>query len=156
MIEADARELGEGDRQQREVHAGDGEAEGEKADHQAERHAQRDGEPQPGPRSDTVVEEERPRRVRADADVERMPERELAREAHHHVPCLAGVGEVEDQRRDRERVVADHKRQRDENRERLVLQAHAQLRLPQLAGVRVGRTGRTSLKRGTRAVRRGR
>src|SRR5262249_58977096 len=81
VAEPDARDLGEGDREQREIHAGDAEAEGEKADHEAEHHAQRDRKPHAGPRSDAVVEEERPRRVRADADVERVPERELAGEA---------------------------------------------------------------------------
>src|ERR1044071_5769908 len=106
MVEADARELGEGDGEEREVHPGDAEAEGEKADHYAERHAEEDRDPQAGPGPDAVVEEDRARRVRADADVERMAERELPREPHHHVPGLAGVGEIENQRRDRKRVRA--------------------------------------------------
>src|SRR3954462_1261004 len=45
-----------------------------------------------------------------------MPERELARESHHHVPRLAGIGEVKNQRGDGERVVARECRQRDEQR----------------------------------------
>src|SRR6185503_11497805 len=113
MVEADARELGEGDGEEREIHPRDAEAEGEKAD----RHAQQDRHPQPGPRADAVVEEDRTRRVRADADVERMAERELPGEAHHHVPCLAGVGEVKDQRCDRERVGDREKGKNDEEQE---------------------------------------
>src|SRR4030095_14621125 len=41
-----------------------------------------------------------------------MAERELAGESHHHVPRLAGVGEVEDQRRDRKGVGSDEGGQR--------------------------------------------
>src|SRR6185503_13081019 len=104
MIEADARELGEGDGEEREVHARDAETEREEADDEAERDAERDRGPQPGPRADAPMEEDPAGDVGADADVERVPERKLAREAHHDVPGLAGVGEVEDERRHRERV----------------------------------------------------
>ena len=43
-----------------------------------------------------------------------MPERELTGESHHDVPRLPDVREVEDQRRDREHVVARDERQREE------------------------------------------
>src|SRR5262249_36884488 len=100
----------------REVDSGDAEAEGEKADAEAERDARGDREPDAGPGPDAVVEEQPARRVRADADVERVPERELPGEAHHHIPRLAGVGEEQDQRGDRQRVAAREKRQRDGRR----------------------------------------
>src|SRR5262245_28219551 len=42
-----------------------------------------------------------------------MAERELPGEAHQHVPRLAGVGEVQDERADRQRVGAGQPRERD-------------------------------------------
>src|SRR5205807_9779821 len=52
MIEADARELGEGDRQKREVDARDAEAEGEKADNHDEKHEKKDRPHQAGHRTE--------------------------------------------------------------------------------------------------------
>src|SRR6476620_508758 len=78
------------------------------------------------------MEEDRAGRVRADPAVERMAERELAGEPHHHVPGLAGVGVVENQRRDREcvrpREGGKHREGGEEQRERDA--AAAQARFP--------------------------
>ena len=76
--------------------------------------AQRDDrEPDARPRTDAVVKEQARRRVRAEADVQGMPERELAGESHHHVPGLPDVREVERQRHDGEDVAARDERQRE-------------------------------------------
>src|SRR5262249_25359765 len=69
------------------------------------------------PGADAEVEKERPRGVRADAHVERMTERELPAKPHHHVPGLAGVGEVEDQRSHRDRVRSGQSRKKDQGEE---------------------------------------
>src|SRR5512134_1894016 len=111
VVEADPRELGERDREQREVHTRDPETEREEADRRAERHAQRNREPDPGPGPDPVVEEEARRGIRADPHVQGVAERELPGEPHHHVPRLAGVREEEDESRDREDVARHHRRQ---------------------------------------------
>src|SRR5712671_4551263 len=114
MVEADAGEFCEGDREEREVDPGDAEAEGEEADREAERHAQRDCDPQAGPRPDAPVVEHRARGVGGHADIDRMPERQLPGEAHHHVPRLPGIGEVEDKRGDRQRIGSGDGGKRDE------------------------------------------
>src|SRR5262249_24368502 len=62
-------------------------------------------------RPDAEMKEQRRRRIGAQAHVERMAERELPGEPHHHVPGLAGVREVEDQRADGERVGAGQPRE---------------------------------------------
>ena len=61
---------------------------------------------QAGPRAYAVVEEERAGGVGAYTNVERVAERQLPGESHHHVPCLAGIGKVQDERGDRERIGA--------------------------------------------------
>ena len=71
---------------------------------------------QADPRAHAEVEEQRRRRVGAEADVERMAERELAGKAHHDVPGLAGIGEVEDEDEDREQVVVDEERRGQQGR----------------------------------------
>src|SRR5207237_5424052 len=119
-------------------------------DGEPQRDADQDREPQAGPRADAVVEEDRTRDVGADADVEGMAERKLPGESHHHVPGLAGIGEVQDQRRHRERVVAGDEWQRDErrsenaeiNRRRTPAAFH--VRRPRRPW---GRSNRTSIKR---------
>src|SRR6185295_17141838 len=77
VVEADAEEFAEGDGQQREVDAGNAEAEGEETDRRADRDAQRDRKPQARPGSEAVVEKERGGNVGADADVERVPQGQL-------------------------------------------------------------------------------
>src|SRR5262245_35138697 len=46
-----------------------------------------------------------------------MPERELAGEAHHHVPRLSGVREVQDEGRHRERIRTDESGKGQQNGE---------------------------------------
>ena len=48
---------------------------------------------------------ERRGRVGTETDVERMAERELPGETHHHVPGLADVGEVKNQDQNGDQVV---------------------------------------------------
>ena len=82
------------------------------------RGAEDDREPDARPGPDAEVKEEPRRRVRAQADVQRMAERELAGEPHHHVPGLADVREVEGQRRDREDVAVGDERERERQQTR--------------------------------------
>ena len=98
MIEADARELGECDGQEREVNAGDAVTEGEGAEQSAEGGANKDRQPDSDPRTDAIVKIERAGGIAADAEVQGMAERQLAGEAHHDVPRLAGVGEKQEER----------------------------------------------------------
>ena len=71
---------------------------------------------QADPRAYPEMEEQRRRRVGAEADVEGVAERELAGKAHHDVPGLAGIGEVEDEDEDREQVVVDKERRGQQGR----------------------------------------
>src|SRR5690606_642994 len=100
---------------QGEIDAADAEAEGEEADAEAEGHGYRDGDPDAGPGTDAEMHVKRGRRIAAEADIERMAEAELAREAHHHVPGLAGIGEVENDDENGEDVGVDQQR-RDQHR----------------------------------------
>src|SRR3569623_2860420 len=113
VIEADARQLGEGDGLQRQLHAGDAQPEGERSEEGARDRADDDGQPDAGPRSILVVRDEPRRGVGAQAHVQGVPQGELAREAHHHVPRLPRVGKVQGQGHHREDVAVDHERQRD-------------------------------------------
>src|SRR5262245_7712303 len=44
-----------------------------------------------------------------------MPERELAGETHHDVPCLSNVGEVEDQDEHRDEIVVGDERKKQKH-----------------------------------------
>src|SRR6266581_2406257 len=114
VIEADARELGESDRQQGEIDARDAEAEGEEADHQAVYGAGEDGEHKPYEGGNSIMKKQSSGHISRHADVHRVAERELAGEAHHHVPGLAGVGEVKDQSCYGQRIGAGKCRKRGE------------------------------------------
>src|SRR5256885_14593023 len=61
------------------------------------------------------MEEEPRRRIGAEAEVERVPERQLTGEPHHHVPRLTDVSEVEDQRGHRQDVAARHQGKAEQN-----------------------------------------
>ena len=71
---------------------------------------------------------ERRRRVGAEPDIERVAERELAGEAHHDVPGLADVGEVEDQDQHGEQVVAGEQRRGEQRRQQQRQQQPARAR----------------------------
>src|SRR5262249_56417120 len=47
-----------------------------------------------------------------------MPQRKLTREAHHQIPGLTHIGEVEEERQHRQDITVSEKRQREENGER--------------------------------------
>src|SRR5688572_11477158 len=106
VVEADAREFREGDGEDGEVHAADAEAEGEEPDHRAGKRAQRDRRPEADPGAQAEMHVQRGRGIGAEAHVKRMPERELAGEAHHDVPGLADISEVQDEEADREEIPA--------------------------------------------------
>src|SRR6185503_14508994 len=117
MIEADAGEFCESDGENREIDAGDAEAKGEIADHRAGRRRGRHRHPQPDPRTDAEMYVERGGGISAEADVERVSQRELAGKAHHDVPGLADVGEIENEDQNGDEVVVDEQRQHDEHGE---------------------------------------
>src|SRR5260370_33773923 len=91
VIEADARELGEGDSEDCEIDAAHAEAKGEEADDGTACHRDRDRRGQSDPGPETEMDIERRGRVAAEPDIDRVAERELAGEALHNVPPLAGV-----------------------------------------------------------------
>ena len=119
MIEADAGEFGDRYGQDGEVDAADLEAEGEIADESAGESGDRHRHQKPNPRADAEMHIERRRRVGAEADIERVAERQLPGETHHDVPRLAYIGEVQNENEHGEQIVAGHQRrgeQPDEQR----------------------------------------
>ncbi len=75
MIEADARELGKRDRKDREVNAGDTEAERKEADHRSDCAGNRKRRQQSDPRAYAELHIESGGYVGAKADIKRMSER---------------------------------------------------------------------------------
>src|SRR5262245_55868480 len=119
VIEADARELGEGDGEDCEIDAAHAEAEGEEADDRTACHRDRDRRGQSDPGPETEMDIERRGRVAAEPDIDGVAEGELAGEAHHHVPRLAGIGGIEDDDKNGEEIVVRHpgrRQQHDEQR----------------------------------------
>src|SRR5271156_5392831 len=110
MIEADAREFGEGDGENGEIDAGNAEPESQKADDRPADHGNRYRRQNTEPWADIVTHEQSCRDVAAKPDIDRVPERELAGKAHHDVPGLTGIGEVENDDQDGEQIVVDEKR----------------------------------------------
>src|SRR5262249_37780358 len=130
VIEADARKLGESDGEDREIDATDAEAKGEEADDGAARHRDRDRRGQPEPRPDAEMDVERRRRIGAEPDIDGVAEGELAGEAHHHVPRLAGIGGIEDDDKDGEKIVVRHPRRRQQHDEQHHQERNAAARNP--------------------------
>src|SRR5262245_9363729 len=97
MIETDAGELRKRNRQQREINALNPEAKAEPADHGAESCRHRNGGKHAEPRSNSELEPQKCAHITAEPDIERMPERELAGKAHHQVPSLAHISEIENE-----------------------------------------------------------
>ena len=114
MIEADSRELGEGDGQEGKVNAGDIAAERQDANKGTESDAGNDREPDADPGTEAVVKIERACAIGADAEILGVAEGELAGETHHDVPGLAGVGEQEEERGQRKEIIVRERRQRDQ------------------------------------------
>ena len=123
MVEADAGELGEGDGEDREIDAGDAEAERQEADDRAAGHRDRDRGRKADPGTDAEMHVERRGCIGAEPDIDGVTERKLAGESHHHVPGLAGIGEIEDGDEDGEQIVVGEKR-RDEQRHEQQPQQH--------------------------------
>ena len=117
MVEADAGELGERDGQDGEIDAGDAEAERQEADDRAAGHRDRDRGQQAEPGADAEMHVERRGRVGAEPDIERVAERQLAGKAHHDVPGLADIGEIEDEDQDGEQIVVGEQRRDDQRHE---------------------------------------
>src|SRR5262249_1677186 len=114
VIKADARELREGDRQNRKISPGDAKLERQKPDQRAARHRQRNRNQKSDPGRDTIMNEQRGSRVSAKPDIERVTERELAGKAHHHVPGLARIGVIQNDDENTQEIVADECRRGDE------------------------------------------
>src|SRR5690606_41319562 len=86
VVDEDAGELREGDRQEREVDAADGEAETQIADDGAHQDGKgyRGKDSRPGP--DAELDEKHRARIGADADEEGVPQRQQSGKADHQVP----------------------------------------------------------------------
>src|SRR5262249_2003280 len=117
VIEADAGELGESDGEDGEIDAGDAEAEGKEADDRAAHRRDRDRRKNPDPGPDAEMDIERGGGIAAEPDIEGVAERQLAGKSHHHVPGLAGIGEVEDDDEHGEQVGVGEPRRRQQRRE---------------------------------------
>ena len=114
VVEADAGELGERDGQDREIDAGDAEAERQESDDRAARHRDRDRGQQADPRTDAVMHVERGGRIGAEPDIDRVAERQLPGKAHHDVPGLPRIGEIENEDQDGQQVVVGEERRGDQ------------------------------------------
>src|SRR5262249_3565302 len=117
-IEADPGELRECNREQREIDPRDAEPETEPADRSAERGADSDRSEHAEPRADSEFEPQQRSHIAAHADIERMAQRKLARIAHHQIPSLPHIGEVEDEREHGQHIAVGGQRQGEENRKR--------------------------------------
>ena len=98
-----------------EIDAGDAEAKGQKADEGAGQSRDRHRHQEAEPRADAEMHVERRRRIGAEPDIERMAERQLPGKAHHDVPALTDIGEVQDQNEHGEQIVAGKQRRRDQH-----------------------------------------
>ena len=117
IVEADAGELGEGDGQDGEINAGNAEAEGEIADDRAAGGGDRNGGEEAEPWADAEAGEQHRRDITGKPDIERMAERKLPGEAHHDVPGLPGIGEIQNEDEDGEQIIVDQPRRGHERRQ---------------------------------------
>ena len=69
------------------------------------------------PRPDAEMHVERRRRIGAEPDIERVAERQLPGKAHHDVPGLPGIGEIENEDEHGEQIVAGEQRRGDQQRQ---------------------------------------
>ena len=60
---------------------------------------------------------ERRRRIGAEANIERMAERQLPGKAHHDVPRLADIGEIQNETENGEQIVAGDQRRAEQTDE---------------------------------------
>src|SRR5262245_4369574 len=106
MIEPDPCEFSERDGENGEVDAGNLKTEGQEADKGTRERREWNSHKQPDPGADSKMHKKRRRGIGAQPHIERMTERQLAGEAHHYVPGLAGIRKVQDQNQYGEHVVA--------------------------------------------------
>src|SRR5262249_2530614 len=81
------------------------------------------------PRSDAEIDPKQRRDVGTQPDIERVAERQLAGVAHHQVPGLADIGEIENQRQHRDQVAvgderSEQQQHKDDPNERALTLAH--------------------------------
>ena len=111
MVEADTREFRERDRKDREVNAGNSKTEREEADHRANCACDKKCRNDADPWAHAEFHVERGRHVCAEANIKCVAERKLAREAHHDVPTLTGIGKIKNRYQHDDQIVV-----RDEGR----------------------------------------
>jgi hypothetical protein len=116
VVEADARKLREGDRQNRKVGSGHAKLERQKPDERPTRHRERNRDEETDPGRNAVMNEQCGGRVGAEPDIERVTERELPRKPHHHVPGLARIGVIENDNEDAHEIITGERRRCDEKR----------------------------------------
>src|SRR5689334_2882607 len=109
MVEADAGEFGDRDGQDGEIDAADAKAERQITDEGAGGGRDRHRHGKADPRPDAEMHVERRRGIGPQADIERVAERQLPGKAHHDVPGLPGIGEVENKNKNGEKIIADRK-----------------------------------------------
>src|SRR5580704_10859976 len=117
MVEADAGKFGKGDGENGEIDPGDAEAEGESADDRAARRGNRYRGEKPDPRSDAEAREQHCGDVSAEPGENRVAERQLAGEAHHDIPGLAGIGEIKNEDENGDEIVVGNPRRDHERRQ---------------------------------------
>src|SRR5277367_2654258 len=107
MIKADAGKFGKGNGENGEIHPGHAKAEREKSDHRAASGRDRHRPQQSEPWSDAEAREQEGRDISTEADIDRVSKRQLSGEAHHDVPGLAGVSEIENDNENGDEIVVD-------------------------------------------------
>ena len=107
MIETDASKLSECDGKDREIDAGDAEAKRQKSNDGATGGRNRDCREKADPGTDAEPGEQPGRDVGAEPRVNRMTERELPGKAHHDIPGLSSVGEIQNDDEYGEQIVVD-------------------------------------------------
>src|SRR6516162_1546735 len=107
VVEADARKFGKGDRQNREINAGDAETKRQKSNRGAADSRHWNDSKESKPRCNTEASEQHRGNVAAEAGIDRVAERELPGKSHHDIPGLAGESEVEHDDQDGQQVIVD-------------------------------------------------
>ena len=80
-------------------------------------HRDRDRGEYAEPWPDAELEPQKRADIGAEPDVKRVPERKLARKAHHQIPGLPHIGEVEDQDQHRQQIAVGKERRREQHDE---------------------------------------
>ncbi len=118
MIEADAGEFGKRDGEDREIDAADAEAKRRGNQLTAPPCKAASDRTLPACRSTARCRNAHrapPARIGAEPDIERMAERQLPGKAHHDVPGLPDIGEVQNQDQDGQEIVAGKQRRAEQD-----------------------------------------